>query len=175
MISREDARRMIAMALDAEIEQYVAGFVEELDEDGKRRVVRHGRARERKDARVRDGADAGRRASTTSASTSRTGRSPQFSSRILPAYARRSPKVTEVLPILYLHGLSTGGFGRALTDLLGEEASWDEVEGDPAAGMSFGGAPRAWCAGGSRASMKRHLARRRHLSALLLSGLRPPT
>jgi putative transposase len=44
MISREDARRMIAMALDAEIEQYVAGFVEELDQDGKRRVVRHGRA-----------------------------------------------------------------------------------------------------------------------------------
>jgi hypothetical protein len=59
MISREDAGRMIAMALDAEIEQCVAGFVEELDEDSKRRVVRHGRARERRDARVRDGADPG--------------------------------------------------------------------------------------------------------------------
>ena len=37
-----------------------------------------------------------------------TGERKRFSSRILPAYARRSPKVTEVLPILYLHGLSTG-------------------------------------------------------------------
>jgi transposase-like protein len=41
----------------------------------------------------------------------------------LPKYARRSPKVTEVLPILYLHGLSTGDFAPALRDLLGEDAS----------------------------------------------------
>jgi len=51
-----------------------------------------------------------------------TGERKRFSSRILPAYARRSPKVTEVLPILYLHGLSTGDFGPALRDLLGEDA-----------------------------------------------------
>jgi len=47
----------------------------------------------------------------------------RFSSRILPAYARRSPKVTDVLPVLYLRGLSTGDFGPALRDLLGEDAS----------------------------------------------------
>jgi putative transposase len=47
----------------------------------------------------------------------------QLSSKILPAYARRSPKVTEVLPILYLRGLSTGEFRPALEDLLGAEAS----------------------------------------------------
>jgi hypothetical protein len=41
----------------------------------------------------------------------------------LPAYARRSPKVTEVLPALYLHGLSTGDFAPALKDLLGEDAA----------------------------------------------------
>ena len=52
-----------------------------------------------------------------------TGERKRFSSRILPAYARRSPKVTEVLPILYLHGLSTGDFGPALSDLLGADAS----------------------------------------------------
>lgn len=52
-----------------------------------------------------------------------TGERERFSSKILPAYARRSPKVTEVLPILYLHGLSTGDFGRALRDLLGEDGS----------------------------------------------------
>ena len=52
-----------------------------------------------------------------------TGKRKRFGSKILPAYARRSPKVTEVLPILYLHGLSTGDFGPALRDLLGEDAS----------------------------------------------------
>jgi putative transposase len=52
-----------------------------------------------------------------------TGERLRFSSKILPAYARRSPKVTEVLPILYLRGLSTGDFRPALEDLLGEDAS----------------------------------------------------
>ena len=52
-----------------------------------------------------------------------TGERKRFSSRILPAYARRSPKVTEVLPVLYLHGLSTGDFAPALRELLGEDAS----------------------------------------------------
>ena len=52
-----------------------------------------------------------------------TGKRRRFGSKILPAYARRSPKVTEVLPILYLHGLSTGDFGPALRDLLGDDAS----------------------------------------------------
>ncbi len=52
-----------------------------------------------------------------------TGERKRFSSRILPKYARRSPKVTEVLPVLYLHGLSTGDFVPALRDLLGEDAS----------------------------------------------------
>jgi putative transposase len=52
-----------------------------------------------------------------------TGERVRFSSKILPAYARRSPKVTEVLPILYLRGLSTGDFRPALEDLLGEDAA----------------------------------------------------
>jgi transposase-like protein len=47
----------------------------------------------------------------------------KFSSRILPAYARRSPKVGEVIPILYLRGLSTGDFRPALEGLLGEDAA----------------------------------------------------
>jgi putative transposase len=47
-LAREGARRMIAAALEVEVEQYVASFVEEIDEDGKRLVVRNGRARERR-------------------------------------------------------------------------------------------------------------------------------
>src|SRR3954466_8766822 len=47
----------------------------------------------------------------------------RFSSKILPAYARRSPKVNDVLPVLYLRGLSTGDFRPALEQLLGEDAA----------------------------------------------------
>jgi len=47
-LAREGARRMIATALEAEVSEYVASFTEELDEDGKRLVVRNGRARERR-------------------------------------------------------------------------------------------------------------------------------
>src|SRR5512144_1075390 len=52
-----------------------------------------------------------------------TGERMRFSSRILPAYARRSPKVNDVLPVLYLRGLSTGDFRPALEQLLGEDAA----------------------------------------------------
>ena len=52
-----------------------------------------------------------------------TGERQRFSSRILPAYARRSPKVNDVLPVLYLRGLSTGDFRPALEQLLGEDAA----------------------------------------------------
>ena len=47
----------------------------------------------------------------------------RFTSDILPPYMRRSPKVSEVLPLLYLRGLSTNDFGPALKELLGEDAS----------------------------------------------------
>src|SRR3954453_20570656 len=47
-LAREGARRMIAAALKGEVEEYVASFVDEVDEDGKRLVVRHGRARARR-------------------------------------------------------------------------------------------------------------------------------
>jgi transposase-like protein len=58
----------------------------------------------------------------TGGSTRRGGRQ-RFTSRILPPYLRRSPKVAEVLPVLYLRGLSTGDFREALPILLGEDAA----------------------------------------------------
>jgi transposase-like protein len=114
---------MIAAALEAEVEEYVGSFADEVGEDGKRLVVRNGRARERR-VTVGSGTVAVRAPRVNDKRTDdETGERKKFSSRILPAYARRSPKVTEVLPILYLHGLSTGDFGPALRDLLGEDAS----------------------------------------------------
>ncbi len=122
-LAREGARQMIAAALNAEVAEYVTSLVGEVDDDGNRLVVRNGRARERgltvgsgtirvRAPRVNDKRVCGE-----------TGERERFTSKILPAYARRSPKVTEVLPILYLHGLSTGDFVPALRDLLGEDAS----------------------------------------------------
>ena len=122
-LAREGARRMIAAALQAEAAEYVASFVDDVDENGKRLVVRNGRARERK-LTVGSGTVAIRAPRVNDKRVDeQTGERKKFSSRILPAYARRSPKVTEVLPVLYLHGLSTGDFGPALRDLLGEDAS----------------------------------------------------
>ena len=51
-----------------------------------------------------------------------TGEHRRFSSAILPAWARKSPQVAEVLPLLYLHGLSSGDFGPALEQFLGSGA-----------------------------------------------------
>jgi putative transposase len=122
-LAREGARRMIAAALRAEADEYLARFAEEIDEDGHRLVVGNGRARERK-VTVGSGTVPIRAPRVNDKRIDEeTGERKRFSSKILPAYARRSPKVTEVLPILYLRGLSTGDFRPALEDLLGEDAS----------------------------------------------------
>ena len=121
-LAREGALRMIAAALEAEVDEYVRSFAEECDEDGKRLGGCNGKARERK-LTVGSGTLALRAPRVNDKRVDMEGERQKFSSRILPAYARRSPKVTEVLPILYLHGLWTGDFGPALRDLLGEDAA----------------------------------------------------
>jgi putative transposase len=122
-LAREGARRMIAAALEAEVEEYVASFVEELDEDGRRLVRRNGRGKQRR-VTVGSGTLPIRAPRVDDRRVDpETGEKMRFSSRILPRYARRSPKVADVLPILYLRGLSTGDFRPALEGLLGEDAS----------------------------------------------------
>jgi putative transposase len=121
-LAREGAKRMIATALEAEVEEYVASFAEERGEDGKRLVVRNGKAKERR-LTVGSGTVGIRAPRVNDKRVDEDGERQRFSSKILPAYARRSPKVTEALPVLYLHGLSTGDFAPALRDLLGEDAS----------------------------------------------------
>jgi putative transposase len=122
-LAREGARRMIAAALEAEVADYVERFADEVDEDGKRLVVRNGRARERR-VTVGSGTVAVRAPRVNDKRVDEhNGERRRFSSRILPAYARRSPKVNDVLPVLYLRGLSTGDFRPALEQLLGEDAA----------------------------------------------------
>jgi putative transposase len=121
-LAREGARRMIAAALRAEADEYVERFTDEVDEDGHRLVVRNGRARERK-VTVGSGTIPIKAPRVNDKRVDDQGERQKFSSRILPAYARRSPKVGEVIPILYLRGLSTGDFKPALEQLLGEDAA----------------------------------------------------
>jgi transposase-like protein len=121
-IVREGARRMLAAALEAEVAAYVAAHAGEVDERGRRLVVRNGHAVPRQvltsagavavqaprinDKRVDDA----------------TGQRRRFASAILPAWCRKSPKITEVLPLLYLHGLSSKDFTLALESFLGTDA-----------------------------------------------------
>jgi transposase-like protein len=122
-LAREGARRMIAAALRAEADEYVERFSDELDDEGHRLVVRNGRAQERR-VTVGSGTIPVRAPRVNDKRVEgETGERQKFSSRILPAYARRSPKVGEVIPILYLRGLSTGDFRPALEGLLGEDAA----------------------------------------------------
>lgn len=116
-IAREGARRMLMDALDVEVMDYLSRHHEARDERGHALVVRNGVGKERtvtvgsgtfgvKAPRVHD---------------KRAGH--RFTSQILPPYMRKSPKVAEVLPVLYLRGLSTGDFKEALRCLLGDKAS----------------------------------------------------
>src|SRR5579885_1373744 len=120
-LAREGARRLIAAALEAEVADYVARLRGERDADGRALVVRNGRARPRT---VTVGAGAVEvTAPRVNDERVVDGQRQRFASRILPPYARRSPNVAEVLPLLYLHGLSTGDFQAVLPTLLGEDAA----------------------------------------------------
>src|SRR5215204_3451043 len=122
-LAREGARRLIAAALRAEVADYVERFADERGEDGKRLVVRNGRARERK-VTIGSGTVPVQAPRVNDKRLDEdTGERQKFSSKILPAYARRSPKVNDVLPVLYLRGLSTGDFRPALEQLLGQDAA----------------------------------------------------
>src|SRR3954463_783535 len=91
-LAREGARWMIAAALKAEVGEYVERFAGERDEDGKRLVVRNGRARGRR-VTVGSGAVAVRAPRVNDRRVDEeTGERQRCSSRILPRYARRSPK-----------------------------------------------------------------------------------
>jgi transposase-like protein len=113
---REGARRMLMTALKAEVDEYMSQHDGVRDEAGHALVVRNGVSEPRtvtttagelevQAPRVNDRRD-GRR----------------FTSAILPPWARRSPKVADVLPVLYLRGISTKDFEPALAEFFGSEA-----------------------------------------------------
>ena len=114
---QEGARRMLAEAIEAEVEAFVASYEHIRDESGRRLVIRNGYLPERtiqsgigdiavKAPRVRD----------------RGGSGIRFTSAILPPYLRRTKSIEELIPWLYLKGISTGDFSEALAALLGPDA-----------------------------------------------------
>jgi putative transposase len=119
-VLREGARRMLMQAVEAEVETFLAAHAELTDGQGRRRLVRNGHAPERqiqtgigplevRRPKVRDRGVAGEEPI-------------RFTSAILPAYLRRTRNIEELLPWLYLKGVSTGQFAEALAALLGPEA-----------------------------------------------------
>jgi len=120
-LAREGARRMILAALEIEVEEYRQQHRDARDPRGHALVVRNGPARPR---RLTVGAG------TVTIAAPRVndqrvlhGARQKFTSAILPPYVRRSGNVSAVLPLLYLHGLSTGDFREALPVLLGKDAA----------------------------------------------------
>ena len=118
-VLRSGARRLLAEAIEAEVSGFIAEHSDLVDEVGRRRVVRHGHLPERK-IQTGIGAVSVRRPRVRD-------RQPEagrihFTSAILPPYLRRAKSVEELLPWLYLKGISTGDFGEALAALLGPDA-----------------------------------------------------
>lgn len=117
---RTGAQRMLQSAIEAEVEEFIAVHGDRRDAGGNRLVVRNGYQPARElltgagrleveQPRVRDN------------SAQKEGRV-RFSSSILPSYLRRSKSIDELIPWLYLKGISTGDFSEALQSLLGEGA-----------------------------------------------------
>ncbi len=118
-IVREGARRMLAAALEAEVNQYIAELADQRDESGRRLVVRNGHHRERTVATAAGPIPVTAPRVNDKRVDEETGERKRFSSQILAPWCRKSPKISEVLPLLYLHGLSSGDFVPAMEQFLG--------------------------------------------------------
>ena len=121
-IARQGARKMLAQALQAEVEAYLKAAEGERDERGRALVVKNGYARSRKIVCGAGTIEVRAPRVNDKRGDEASGERKRFRSAILPPYIRRSPKVSEVLPLLYLHGLSSGDFAPALREFFGSKA-----------------------------------------------------
>ena len=121
-IVREGARAMLAAALQAEVAAYIDAHAGEVDETGHRLVVRNGFHQSREVVTAAGAVPVRAPRVNDKRIEAETGERRRFSSAILPAWARKSPQVVQVLPLLYMHGLSSSDFGPALEQFLGSTA-----------------------------------------------------
>jgi len=120
-ILRSGARRLLAQAVEAEAEAFLARMKGVQLPDGRDRVVRHGLGPERL-VQTGIGPVPVQRVKLRDRGAGLDGERIRFSSAILPRWARRTPSLDALLPILYLRGISMGDFQEALAALLGQEA-----------------------------------------------------
>jgi transposase-like protein len=120
-VLRAGARRLLAQAIEAEAEAFLAGMADWRLADGRARFVRHGHGPERT-IQTGIGAIAVQRVKVRDRAPAEGERRVRFTSRILPRWARRTRSLDALLPVLYLRGVSTGDFQEALAALLGKEA-----------------------------------------------------
>ena len=158
-VPRDGAKRMLMQAVEAEVEAFLATHAELADEQGRRRLVRNGHAPERQ-IETGIGPLAVRRPKLRDRGGAGSGEPIRFTSAILPAYLRRTKNLEEVLPWLYLKGVSTGQFGEALAALLGPDApglsastvrrlteSWQEEHARWQKRDLSAGYAQVWCTG----------------------------
>ncbi len=120
-VLRSGARRLLAQAVEAEAEAFLAEMKGLRLADGRERVVRHGHGPERL-VQTGIGSVPVRRAKLRDRGAGAGGERIRFTSAILPRWARRTRSLDALLPVLYLRGVSTGDFGEALGALLGKDA-----------------------------------------------------
>lgn len=120
-VLRSGARRMLQQVVEAEVEAFLAAHAELEDEHGRRRLVRNGHAPER-EIQTGIGPIGVRRPKLRDRGDGTDGERIRFSSKVLPPFLRRTRNVGELLPWLYLKGISTGQFEEALAALLGPDA-----------------------------------------------------
>ncbi len=120
-VLRDGARRMLTHAIEAEVAEFIAACAGLVDEHGRRRIVRNGHGPERQ-LQTGIGSIAVRRPKVRDRGSYGSGQRIRFTSAVLPAYLRRTKNVEELLPWLYLKGISTGQFEEALAALLGADA-----------------------------------------------------
>lgn len=120
-LCREGARRMLTEALEAEVAEYVAKFRQIRDASGKQLVVRNGYMPERK-IQTGVGPVVVKQPRVNDRRVDGEGNFERFSSAVLPPYLRRTKSIDDLIPWLYLKGISTGDFSEALMALLGRDS-----------------------------------------------------
>ena len=120
-ILKTGAQQMLAQAVEAEVATYIAVHAELRDDSGHRLVVRNGHKNER-EIQTGVGALKIKQPRVDDRRVDENGQRKQFVSNILPPYLRRTRSIDELIPWLYLRGISTGDFSEALKALLGPDA-----------------------------------------------------
>jgi putative transposase len=120
-VLRSGARHLLAQAIEAEAEAFLAEMADRRLADGRARFVRHGHGPERT-IQTGIGPVEVQRVKVRDRASAKSEKRVRFTSHILPRWARRTTSLGALLPVLYLRGVSTGDFQEALAALLGKDA-----------------------------------------------------